>query len=342
MNPVITQLTFNLIEEIGGEGANSRTHLAHDPQLDATIVVKAITKFSFDNQQEYFNESKMLYSSRHPNIMVINYACEDDDHIYLSMPHYPKGSLNSLINKRYLTVREIIKYSLDFLSGLHYIHTKSLIHFDVKPTNIIIDNSNRALITDFGLSKYTDDEGFATFDKAYKKHYVPEAFETSDLTNQYDVYQAGLTLYRMCNGNEDFNSQSVGLTKDKIVSGAFPARDKFLPHIPNALRKCIKKALEVDPDKRYPTVIELMNAISAVTENLDWTYTKDDEVEQWSLDSEKTIKYLTLKKINDKWALKGQTYTKKNKKTSNITKYTSEHNSKDEAYKQLAKFLKEK
>ncbi|WKL03160.1 serine/threonine-protein kinase [Paenibacillus amylolyticus] len=342
MNPVITQLTFNLIQEIGGEGANSKTHLAHDPQLDATIVVKAMTKFSFKNQQEYYNESKMLYSSRHPNIMVINYACEDDDHVYLSMPYYAKGSLNSLLNKRYLTVREIIKYSLDFLSGLHYIHTKSLIHFDVKPTNIIINDSDRALITDFGLSKYSDEDGFASFDKAYKRHYVPEAFETSDLTNQYDVYQAGLTLYRMCNGNDDFYSQCEGLSKEKITSGTFPARDRFLPHIPNALRRCIKKALEVNPDRRYQSVIELMNALSAVNENLDWTYTIDNDVEKWSFDSEKTIEHLTLQLAGDKWVTKGEKHSKKTNKTSNITKYNAKYDNKDDAYKQIAKLLKEK
>ncbi|HBU85675.1 MAG TPA: serine/threonine protein kinase [Paenibacillus sp.] len=342
MNPVITQLTFHLGEEIGGEGLNSKTYMAHDPQLDATIVVKAMTKFSFNDQLEYFNESKMLYSSRHPNIMVINYACEDDDHVYLSMPYYAKGSLNSLLNRKYLTVREIIKYSLDFLSGLHYIHTKSLIHFDVKPTNIIINDSNRALITDFGLSKYSDDDGFASFDKAYRRHYVPEAFVTTDHTSQYDIYQAGLTLYRMCNGNDDFNTQCMDLSRESISNGTFPARDRFLPHIPNGLRRCIKKALEVNPDKRYQTVIELMNAVSAVNENLDWTYTKNDDVEKWSFDSEKTIDYLTLQFVGDKWVTKGEKYSKKTNKPSNITKYNAKYESKDDAYKQIAKLLKEK
>ncbi|MEI2281233.1 serine/threonine-protein kinase [Paenibacillus polysaccharolyticus] len=342
MYPVITRLTFNFIKEIGGEGANSKTHLAHDPQLDAQIVVKAIDKFSFNSHTEYFDESKMLYSSKHPNIMVINYACQDDDNVYLSMPFCQNGSLNSLINNRYLSVREIIKYSLDFLSGLHYIHTKSLIHFDVKPTNIIIDNSNRAVLTDFGLSKYADHEGFATPEMIYHSHRPPEAFITGDLTSQYDVYQAGLTLYRMCNGNEDFKAQCDDLTSEKIMSGIFPARENFLPHIPNSLRKCIKKALEVDPDRRYVNVLELMNAISAVSDNLDWEYSKDEDVQRWSFDSENTIEHLTLQPAGDKWVTKGEKYSKKTNKTSKITKYNAKYNSKDEAYKQITKLLKEK
>lgn len=231
---VVTQLTFEFIREIGGEGLNSKAFLARDIQLDSQIVVKSILKSDFELKEDYFNESKMLYSSRHPNIMVINYACEDVDKIYLSMPYHSRGSLNTLMNKRFLSVREIVKYSLDFLSGLHFVHTKKLVHFDIKPTNIIIDDSNRALLTDFGLTKYTDANGFASPDKIYMKHYVPDALVTTTLTNQYDIYQAGLTLYRMCNGNDDFNSQCTSLTQENVMNGTFPLRDKFLPHIPNS------------------------------------------------------------------------------------------------------------
>ncbi|MET3209897.1 UNVERIFIED_CONTAM: serine/threonine protein kinase [Paenibacillus sp. PvR008] len=338
---VITQLTFNFIREIGGEGANSKAFLAHDPQLDAEIVVKSIPKSDFQMKEDYFNESKMLYSGRHPNIMVINYACEDTDKIYLSMPFHSRGSLNTLMNKRFLSVREIVKYSLDFLSGLHFVHTKKLVHFDIKPTNIIINDSNKAILTDFGLTKYTDANGFASPDKIYMKHYVPDALVTTSLTNQYDIYQAGLTLYRMCNGNDDFNSQCTSLTQKNVMNGTFPSRDKFLPHIPNSLRKSIKKALEVDPDKRYQSVLELMNSISAVSDNLDWLYSINDGKEQWSLEGDKTIKTLSLCEDSGKWKIEGYSHSKKTVRASRITKCFKIHDQKEAAYKQLAKFIKE-
>lgn len=338
---VVTQLTFEFIREIGGEGLNSKAFLARDIQLDSQIVVKSILKSDFQLKEDYFNESKMLYSSRHPNIMVINYACEDVDKIYLSMPYHSRGSLNTLMNKRFLSVREIVKYSLDFLSGLHFVHTKKLVHFDIKPTNIIIDDSNRALLTDFGLTKYTDANGFASPDKIYMKHYVPDALVTTTLTNQYDIYQAGLTLYRMCNGNDDFNSQCTSLTQENVMNGTFPLRDKFLPHIPNTLRKSIKKALEVDPDKRYQTVLELMNSISAVSDNLDWLYSINDGKEQWSLEGDKTIKTLSLYEDSGKWKIEGYSHSKRTGKDSRITKCFKSYDQKEAAYKQLAKFIKE-
>lgn len=66
----------------------------------------------------------MLYATEHPNIMGVKYATQDEHYIYISMDFYKNGSLNSLLQKRFLTVREIIKYSLEFLSGLHFMHTK--------------------------------------------------------------------------------------------------------------------------------------------------------------------------------------------------------------------------
>lgn len=85
-----------------------------------------------------------------------------------------------------------------------------------------------------------------------------------------------------------------------------------------------------------------MNALSAVNENLDWTYTIDNDVEKWSFDSEKTIEHLTLQLAGDKWVTKGEKHSKKTNKTSNITKYNAKYDNKDDAYKQIAKLLKEK
>jgi serine/threonine protein kinase len=80
---IITNLNFDIIKEIGSEGANSQAFLAHDPQLNAEIVVKGIPIADFKgNIDNYFNESKILYAMKHPNIMEIHYSCQNDDTIF--------------------------------------------------------------------------------------------------------------------------------------------------------------------------------------------------------------------------------------------------------------------
>ena len=117
------QLNFETIREIGQEGRNSQVFLAHDKQLDGEIVVKKIQKARIKHTGEYYRESKILHASSHPYVVRVNYGCSDSDFIYIAMPYYKNGSLKSLIDTRYLSIREVIRYSIQFLSGLnHFFH----------------------------------------------------------------------------------------------------------------------------------------------------------------------------------------------------------------------------
>lgn len=122
----IAQVSFQLKDEIGAEGKNSKTYIARDHQLDADIVIKKIDKSDIQHRDTYFEESRRLYASAHPHVVQLHYACESDEHVFLAMPHYTNGSLKSLISKCFLTVREIITIGCQIASGLHNIHSKGL------------------------------------------------------------------------------------------------------------------------------------------------------------------------------------------------------------------------
>jgi serine/threonine protein kinase len=341
---VETKLTFTKKKDIGAEGRNSEVFIAEDIQLATDVVVKAIDKKEFTDSNDYFTEAKILYASKHPNIVEINYACEDDTNVYLSMPYYKNGSINSLLNQRFLTVKEIITYGLEFLSGLHYIHTKGLLHFDIKPTNILISDSNTALLTDFGLAKYVNSYGFATPDKLYPPHAAPEAYTTGTFDVYFDIFHCGLTLYRMCNGNKDFYNQLGTATEADVQSGTFPNRTQFLPHIPKALQNVIKRALEVNPTDRYDTVLEMLNELSKIDKNLKWLYTEDDAqgTYVWQIDEEKTVKSISVVEQNGSFAIEGKQLSKGTGKTTNVSKWNSNgYNNREEAFKKVAKLIQE-
>ncbi|WP_195603665.1 serine/threonine-protein kinase [Clostridium sp. LBM24168] len=343
-----TNLDFEFIKPIGNnEGKNSEVFLAKDVQLDAELVVKKIKISAFKNIDEYFLEAKMLYDNKHPNIMEIQWASKDDNFIYLSMPFLKKGSLNSLIDKRYLSVREIIKYSLDLLSGVAYIHSKGLIHLDIKPTNILLDQSNRAILTDFGLSRYLDKNGIADQPCNYIPHIDPEWFLNSGRTVLSDIYQIGLTLYRLCNGNSILKQQLSQLNvvsndklKEVILSEKYPDRSYFLPHIPVKLRKIIKKALDIDTNKRYNNVIEMMNDLSEIDENLDWQFTNKPN-KLYCLHKGNNNISISTKNVNDKVDI---VCTKTNLTSGKITKmnnYCSEgYNTDKSVQKEIATIIK--
>jgi serine/threonine protein kinase len=280
-------LNFETKKEIGAEGRNSQVFLAHDKQLDGELVIKKIAKSSIPLAQEYYTESKLLYNSRHQNIVQVNYGCEDQDHIYIAMPYYKNGSLKSLIDKKFLTVREIIRYSLQYLSGLNHIHTKGLMHFDIKPDNILLSDSNEALLADFGLAKAMNNFGFSTQESVYPRQVPPERFSQKVFSVQYDIYLAGLTLYRLCNGNQHFYQQINFVDEnayiDAIRKGSFPNRKLYLPHIPKKLQKIINKAIHVDPAKRHNNVLELMNELGSVDTHLDCQFIPQKGISKWEL-----------------------------------------------------------
>lgn len=300
MSTTVSFIEFEKIKDIGGdEGKNSDCFLAKDIQLDENLVIKKVSKAKLDlKKSDYFSESKMINDSIHPNVVKIQYASQDEGYIYFAMPHYKNGSLHTIAKQRYLTTKEVLNYAFDILSGVLFIHSKKLLHLDIKPSNILVDNNNKAVITDFGLSKYTNEHGLAIQDNAYRLHSDPDYFKGPRGIHS-DIHQIGLTLYRLCNGidilKEEFNmiclsverknskldrdevlDKSIIKLNEKIKNGSYPSRDGYLPHVPANLKKVINKALQVDETKRYTSVLEMMDDLSSIELDMDWKYNPSD------------------------------------------------------------------
>lgn len=283
-------LDYELGAEIGLEGQNSRVFEAIDRQLNAETVVKKIPRSAFKDEAEYFLEAQRLYDARHPNVVHVNYAGVAEGHVIIAMPRY-RTSVQSVLCRRHLTVREIVRYGLDFLTGLHHVHTRKLVHFDVKASNVLIDSSDRAALSDFGLARYVDSQGLAEQDTMYQMHRVPESFSATHMTAAADIYQAGVTLYRMATGDGKLEAQwntypdSTEAFK-AVMAGKLPDRSAaaFPVHIPGRVISTIKKALMVDPSERYSTVLSMINDLASVDELLDWVYEIDalTREERWT------------------------------------------------------------
>ncbi len=301
------QFNLEIIKKINSEGVNSALYLVKDTQLGSNLILKQIDKNNFNEVSRYFEESKKIYNLKHPNIININTASYDDEYIYITMPYYRKGSLYNLIKNENLSMRKIIKYSLDFLSAVEYIHNKEIVHCDIKPNNILISDKDRAVITDFGSALYLDRLGNARLKNVYYKHIAPEQCTNSCINKKLDIYQIGTTLYRMCNGNDEYNNQlkrykDLNSIKIACANGRFPVRKKYLPHIPKSMIDIIEKCIRVNPNERYENVVDIMNDLAQIHENLDWNYNKlDNNNFIWILERENKMIEIQLYKINNIW-----------------------------------------
>lgn len=283
---IVSVVNATKLARIGqGQGLNSEVFLCHDPQLNGEIVIKEIPITKFSNPSDYFKEASALYANKHSMVVPVMYACQDASTVRVAMPYYKNGTLEDLINRTYLTIREIINISEQFLHGLHHIHSNGYIHFDIKPTNILFSHDHTPLVSDFGQSRLTNNLGVGPVPPLYPGHIIPEAFVSTHTTKQSDIYQVGLTLYRMCNGNSHFKNQfSLHIQNDfknALLNGTFPDRNSFLPHVPLKLRRIIKKCLDVTPANRYQTCLELSNELVTIDKLLDWRYIPQTNGGKW-------------------------------------------------------------
>lgn len=291
------EVSFKKLKEIGQKGQNSEVYLVHDEHLDAELAVKQVKTDGF-NEEHFLFEAQTLYKSSHPNVVPIHYACKDKEHIYIAMPFYKNGSLGDIAKSANLSVRQIVRYAVQFLSGLNNVHSKGLVHFDIKPDNILISDNNEALLSDFGYTKNMDESGFTQPTAIYTIHLPPEVTSTSDLDNRSDIYQVGLTLYRLIVGDDSIENQ-----RDSFSTGAefaraqkqnkFPDPTAYPPHIPSELKKIISNCLKFDPEKRYESVIDLLNDLSSIsTIGIDWVDASENGKRIWvaKLTSGRTLK----------------------------------------------------
>lgn len=305
---ISTNFNFEVIEKINSEGVNSALYIVEDKQLGSRFILKQIDKKNFKEFERYFDESKKVYNLKHPNIISINTASHDDEYIYITMPYLKRGSLHNLLNTRYLTLKEIIKYSLDFLSAIEYVHSRGVIHCDIKPNNILIDDNNNAILTDFGSALYLNN-GKARLKNVYYKHIAPEQCTNSLISKKVDIYQIGTTLYRMCNGNYEYDKQAkrykdLNSLKVACARGRFPVRKKYLPHIPKEMIKVIERCININPDERYDDVLDIMNDLASIDVNLDWNFEIEDvNTFIWMNNIDNSRVEIILYKEHGKWSI---------------------------------------
>lgn len=167
-----------------------------------------------------------------------------------------------------LSLPQVRKIITDTCRGLEHIHSCGMIHRDIKPSNIM-RHDHICKIGDFGLVSDDLILGYASAD-GYVCHLAPEVFgdaTTSGITSaKTDVWALGMTLYRLLHGDAFYQQLLAGKThadvRKMITDGGFSRWLDWLPHIPEAWRKFVRKAMHDDTNQRFPTAHAMSQALA--------------------------------------------------------------------------------
>ncbi|AYC29198.1 Stk1 family PASTA domain-containing Ser/Thr kinase [Paenisporosarcina cavernae] len=253
---------YKIMEMIGG-GGMSNVYLAHDMILDRDVAIK-ILRYDFSNEEDlhrrFQREALSATSLHHPNIVNIYDVGEDGDLHYLVMEYVKGATLKQFIHENApISAYESVEIMLQLTSAIEHAHQNQIIHRDIKPQNILMDDHHHVKITDFGIAMALSATSFTQTNSVLGTvHYLsPEQARGGMATKKSDVYALGIVMYELLTGQLPFSGESAVSIALKHLQNETPSVRAVRPEIPQSLENIIMKATAKDPLHRYKTVLEM-------------------------------------------------------------------------------------
>lgn len=271
LNPSDTLYKYQLINRIGG-GHFGEVWLAKDLAIDKEVAVKILDE-TMAPVAENLKEAKLGNKLIHQNVVHVHYAdIVNFNHanlVIIAMDFHPSGSIISKLNSaNFLPITEAIKISIDILRGLEYLHEQRLYHNDIKPSNILLGLKNEGILTDYGISCLSPDLQPAQAPNAYVLHRAPETNLNNNISIQTDIYQVGLTLFRLINGIGLIRELHQALGKDRFeelkLTDKLLRKQDYKSFVPQNIKRIITKATKANPVERYQSALEMRRALEGI------------------------------------------------------------------------------
>ena len=281
---------YRLVELLG-RGGMGEVWRAHDTATDRIVAIKVLPAHLSDDemfQQRFRREAHAAAKLNTPHVIPIYDYGEIDGRLYVSMRLIEGHDLQEVLARGPLTPARAVRIIEQIAKALHAAHKIGLVHRDVKPSNILLDEDDFAYLIDFGIARALEDARLtSTGYTVGTVHYIaPERLgdhPTDDA--RADIYALTCVLYECLTGQPPFVGASMGSLVAAHLNTPPPQPSTSQPNVPPQLDKVIAKGMAKDADQRYATTVELADAAHDViavpirfsdprvpsTQHADWT-----------------------------------------------------------------------
>jgi streptogramin lyase len=262
------------IEGLAGRGGMGVVYRATHLALDHVVALKVISPQLADDERfrrRFEGEVRIAVSIRHPNVVPIHHAGEEDGLLFVTMDFIEGTDLRGLLRREgRLTPGHAVRIVDRVASALDAAHAKGLVHRDIKPGNVLLEGSGpneHVFLTDFGLARHMDATTGVTATGAFigtLDYSAPEQIKGRRLDARTDVYALGCVLFETLTGEPPFAAQEDKVAKMYAhLQEVPPPMRELTPDAPGALEPVVRRALEKDPADRYPSAGDLARAAGA-------------------------------------------------------------------------------
>ena len=257
--PQVIEATAGEYEILGelGRGGMAAVYLANDLSLNRKVAIKTMLPELIGKGQmvqRFKREAQMAGGLSHPHIVQIHSVKQTKQIVYFVMKYIEGRSLGSIIEERGALDLDSARLIMQQAgSALSFAHHRGIIHRDVKPANIMIDENGWAIVTDFGIAKQDTHQLTATGQAVGTPHYMsPEQFGDKPITPSSDQYALGIVAYEMLTGQKPFG----GTTFAEIITQQLfkdpPDIRTARPDLPEAAASTVARMLHKDSAQRFP------------------------------------------------------------------------------------------
>jgi len=290
---------YSVVDKIASGGMGD-VYLAHDTKLNRKVALKFLIQSDLkdhENWKLFLDEARAQASLSHPCIVTLYEIDEYRNIPYMVLEYIQGMSLKEMIEAYPVDIETAVKIGIEICKGLNRAHKLELIHGDIKPANILIDQDGHAKILDFGLARIatSTDTGSVKPSSGTIHYMAPEQLQGTVADHRADIFSFGVLMYEILTGVRPFSGDYEAALVYSIVNQEPASIADYNDSIPESLQKIIKKALNKNPENRYENAKEIIDELKGVlTEmHVDDTIVKPDFT-----DSQSSIAILHFKDIS--------------------------------------------